>query len=276
MNSLFKCFFLCFLPLLSPATFASEDLDHDQGDHLGHGHTDALHFLHPLVTESPLPENEARLQFQFDNLAGDGGQSISLIGTVEFAPVRWFSVEASLPLTHVDPEAGSSETRVGDAGLGFKFASFAYEEQGILLSAGLELGLPTGNEERGIGSDHVVELEPWIGLGLKCEHLEWIVRIGAGFPLNQNGDREADVEIEWSTSLLFHIVEDRFAALIELDGLSIFGEAEDGFNNVSVTPGVRVFPFENPDVSLGFGIRLPLTNDRESHAQGIFTLYFHF
>lgn len=276
MNSLFKCFFLCFLPLLSPATFASEALDHDQGEHAGHGHTDALHFLHPLVTESPLPENEARLEFQFDNLAGDGGDSISLIGTVEFAPVRWFSVEASLPLTHLDPEAGSSETRLGDVGLGFKFASFAFEEQGILLSAGLELGLPTGNEERGIGNDHVVELEPWVGLGLKCERLEWIARIGAGFPLNQNGDREADVEIEWSTSLLFHIVEGRFAALIELDGLSIFGEAEDGFNNISVTPGVRVFPFENPDVSLGVGIRLPLTNDRESHVQGIFTLYFHF
>lgn len=261
----------------------AEDHEHDDHDdhehideHAGHGHTDALHFLHPLVVESPLPENEARLEFSYTNVSDGGGDEFTLTGTVEFAPVRWFSIEASAPFTHVDPDMGSSETRLGDVSVGFKFACFEFEEHGVLLAAGVELGLPTGNEERGIGNDHVLEIEPWVGFGVKRERFEWIARVGVGLPTNQNGDKEADAELEWGTSFLFHIIDGKLAALVEIDGLDIYGEEEDGYDSVSITPGVRIYPFDNPDVSLGMGVRLPVTTDRDSHAQGIFTLFFHF
>lgn len=265
----------------STVSIACADVQPEKGeahvgldDHTSHSHADVMHFLHPLMTESPLPENEVRIQLVISD--EPDADTIALIGTVEIAPVRWFSVEVTTSLIHADPEVGRSNTRVGNVGVGLKFASFAFEEQGLLLSAGLEIGLPTGNEERGIGNDHVIELEPWVGFGLKCDRLEWLTRVGVGVPLNQNGDREADVELEWSMSLLYHILEDRLAALIELDGVSIFGEAEDGFNSIAVTPGVRLFPFRNPHISLGAGVRLPLTDDRDSHVQGIFTLFLHY
>lgn len=244
--------------------------------HAHHSHADPLHFLHPLVTESPLPENEARLEFSFANLAGGEGEEFTLTTTVGIAPVRWFGIEFSAPLTHLNPDAGSSETRLGDLGVGFKFACFAFEEHGLLLSVGLELGLPTGNEERGIGNDHVLELEPWVGIGYKRDRFEWIARIGVGFPTNQNGEREADSELEWATSFLLHLIDHRLAALIEIDGLRVFGEEEDGFDSIAITPGIRFFPFDNPDIGLGIGVRLPLTNDRDSHVQMLLTLFFHF
>lgn len=257
----------------------AEEADHDHAQldpHAGHGHTDALHFLHPLVVESPLPENEARLEFTYTNLSGGEGDEFTLTGTVEFAPVRWFSVEASAPLTHLDADMSSSETRLGNASVGLKFACFEFEEHGVLLAAGVEFGLPTGNEERGIGNDHVLEVEPWVGCGYKRDRFEWIARLGVGLPTNQNGDKEADAELEWGTSFLFHIIDDKLAALIEIDGLDIYGEEEDGYDSVSITPGVRIYPFDNPDVSIGLGVRLPVTTDRDSHVQGIFTLFFHF
>ena len=244
--------------------------------HADHSHADPLHLLHPLVVESPLPENEARLEFTHASLTDGEGHESTLTGTLELAPVRWFSVELAAPFTHLDPEEGGSETRLGNISTGFKFANFAFEEYGVLLAGGLELGLPTGNEERGIGNDHVLEFEPWTGIGYKHDHHELIARVGVGIPTNQGSDPEADVEIEWGVSWLYHLIEHRLATLLEVDGTNIIGKEEDGYNSVAITPGVRIHPFDNPDVSFGAGIRLPVTDDRDSHVQGIVTLFFHF
>lgn len=275
------CFIISLAALASPVIVLGELHEGEEApalrdSHVHRSHEDVLHFLHPLVTESPLPENEARLAFTYENLVGTDGHQYTLASTLEIAPVRWFSVEFSAPFSHIDSEVGPSESRVGDLSLGLKFACFALEEQGILLASGIEFGLPTGNEERGIGNDHVLEIEPWLGFGVKCERWEWLGRFGIGIPVNQNGDREADVEIEWATSVLFHLIENRLALLIELDGLSVLGGTEDGFNNISITPGIRVFPFASTAVSVGAGVRLPLTDDRESHMQGIFSLFLHY
>lgn len=248
--------------------------DHDA--HADHSHADPLHFSHPLVTESPLPENEARLQFSFANLPGDEGDEFSLTGNVEFALLRWWSIELAVPMTHLNPDAAPTQTRLGDLSLGFKFATFAFQDQGLLLSAGIELILPTGNEERAIGSDHLLELEPWLGLGYKRDRFEFIARLALAIPTNTNGNDEPDAEIEWATSLLYHLIDDQLAALIELDGQHPFGGEEDGYSSLAITPGLRFSPFHNPDLSFGVGIRLPLTTDRDSHVQVICTVFFHF
>ena len=259
----------------SPLVAAPQEHD-DHDDHAGHSHRDPLHFAHPLVTESPLPENEARLEFSFANLTGDEGEEFSLNASFEFAPVRWLSLEVAAPLTHLNPDTAGSETRLGDISIGLKLASFAFEEQGLLLAAGFEFILPTGNEERSIGNDHILELEPWVGLGFKRDRFEFIARLAVGIPTNTNGDDEADAELEWGTSLLIHLIDHQFAALIELDGSHAFGGEEDGFCSVAITPGLRLSPFDNPDLTVGMGVRLPLTTDRDSHVQMIFTVFFHY
>lgn len=269
--------FMIISSLLAAPLLAAPQEPHDDHDaHAGHSHDDPLHFAHPLVTESPLPENEARLEFSFANLTGEDGEEFSLNASIEFAPVRWFSIELAAPVTHLNPDTAPSETRLGDISLGFKFATFAFENHGLLLSAGFEFILPTGNEERSIGNDHILELEPWLGLGFKRDRFEFIARLAVGIPTNTNGDDEADAEVEWGTSLLIHLIDDKLAALLELDGSHAFGGEEDGFNALAITPGLRLSPFENPDLTLGLGLRLPLTTDRDSHVQMIFTMFFHF
>ena len=248
----------------------------DDDPHAGHGHTKPLHLTHPLVTESPLPENEARIAFSYAALPEDEGDEFTLTASVEFAPWDWFSIEVSLPLTHLDPTGAPSQTHLGNAAIGLKFATFALEDLGLLLAAGVEVGLPTGDEERGIGNDHVIELEPWLGVGLKRGRFEWIARIGAGFPLNTNGDPEADAELHWSTSILFHVIDDTIAVLVELDGLHVFGGEEDGYDGIAVTPCVRFAPFHTPDFTFGIGVRLPVGNDRDADVQVIFTVYIHY
>jgi len=243
------------------------------GDGHAHAATSPRHFAHPLVTESPMPENEARLSFEFDRLA-DGGTGYTLEGTGEVALSRWFSIEASAPITFLDNDASSDEFGLGNTTIGVKFASFAFENSGILLAAGLEVGLPTGDDAKGIGSNDTIEFEPWVGFGYQHDDWEWIGRVGVGLPTT-SGTKEADEELEWATSLLYHFNES-VAALVELDGTRAFGGEEDGYDNVSITPGLRFYPSDDRDVSIGVGMRLPLTDDRESDVQGIVTVYFHF
>jgi hypothetical protein len=62
------------------------------------------------------------------------------------------------------PEEGSDETGLGDITLGGKALLFQSIELPALLTAGLDLGLPTASESRGLGGD--LSVTPYLAAGI--------------------------------------------------------------------------------------------------------------
>lgn len=193
----------------------------------------------------------------------------------EYAFVPWLSLEVDAPYTFLDPDEGVSTDRLDTVEVGIKYANFTFAEHGLLLGGGIEFGLPTGNEEMGIGSDHVLEIEPFVDFGYKRDRWEIVGFTSFGLPVNENDEDEADLELGWNLSVLYHL-KPQLMTLLEFDGEHVFGGEEDGVDIINVTPGVKIQPFDDSSFQVGLGVSLPLTDDKEFHAKAILALFYHF
>ena len=224
-------------------------------DHAGHAHPD-VDLTHPIVAESPLPETHVRFDYSFSQGAGERGHELAV--SAEYAFAREASVEASLPYAFVDSDDAGRANHLGDAVVAVKFATYRFAANRLLPAAGVELALPTGNEERGIGSDHVVELEPFLRLGHWAGPLEFIANVSVGLPLNRDAEEDEqgeDVVLGYNLSSLYHLTPDA-QLLLELVGDTVFGGASDA--SLSLSPGVTFQPFEDKAITIGVGASVPL------------------
>ncbi|MBI1375584.1 MAG: hypothetical protein GC159_22970 [Phycisphaera sp.] len=236
-----------------------------------------LHFSHPMFTESPSPDTKVRLDYLYQGFAHDEGQAHTLGAELEWAPARWFSVELGVPYTWLDPKEEKNTNHLDTVDLGLKFACYEFEDLGVLVGGGIEFGFPTGNDDKGIGSDHTLEVEPFIDAAYKHGDFEFVSFVSFGIPTNQNPEDgelpEADWELGWNLSAMYHVTHN-LAGLIELYGQHVFGGEEDGHNEVRIAPGVKVGLADGLDV--GVGVSLPLTTDRETDVQVLFSVFYHF
>ena len=226
----------------------------------GHQHAHpGVDLTHPIVTESPLPETHVRLDYNF----GDAGseQEHAFTAAVEYAFTPNVSVEAVLPYVVLDAADGDTVGRLADAAVAVKLASYHYIERRILPAVGVEVILPTGNEERGVGNDHVIELEPFVRIGYWAGPVEFIGSFAVGLPFNQSDaeDDEEDFALAYNVSTVYHVIDD-VQALLELHGESLFGDA-DG-TEFFVSSGVTFQPFTDKAITLGAGATIPVTEDK--------------
>ena len=246
-------------------------------EHSSHNHGSNLHFSHPLVAESPSPDTKLRFDYYFANEPGEEGETgadrhtLRLEGEYAFMPS--FSVEIDVPYTFLEPDEGQSTDRLDNIEVGLKYANFAFSEYELLLGGGIEFGLPTGNEEKNIGSDNVLEVEPFLDFGYKRDRLEIVGFTSFGFP--QNGEDEADLELGWNLSVLYQMTP-RLQVLLESDGEHVYGGEEDGVDIVNVTPGIKVQPLDDPNLQIGVGVSLPLTDEKAFHVRLILSVFYHF
>lgn len=228
--------------------------------HALHAHPGAS-IAHPIVSESPLPESHIRLDYVFAD-AGDAKEHVAA-ATVEYAFVPEFSVELSVPYVWLDPKDGDRADHFGDSEVAFKYATYRWTDQHLLPAVGLAVAVPTGDEERDIGSDHVWELEPFARVGIWHGDFEFIAGVALAIPLNRAGDEkeEDDFGVHYNLSTLYHVMPS-LQALIELHGESVWGDADDT-HALYVSPGLTAQPFEEKSITIGAGVSLPLTDDRE-------------
>ncbi len=238
---------------------------------------DELHFSHPLIAESPSPDTKVRLNYLFLDVDEGGEKSneheISFEGEYAFSPS--FSIEVGVPYAIVDPNDAASMDHLGNIDVGFKFANFAFSDHGVLLGYGIEFILPTGNEESGIGNDHLVEIEPFFNIGYKRDALEVVAFTSFGVPINQDQGEEVETEMGYNLSFLYH-VSARVSGLLEFDGGTVLSGEEDGHTVINITPGVKVKPTDNDNFELGAGVSFPLTANREFDVRAIFSAFYHF
>ena len=235
-------------------------------------HHEGLHFSHPLIAESVSPDTKIRIDYDVADLGlDDSEQTIGL--ELEYAFHRAFSIEAGIPFTRLDLGGESGTSRFGNAEVALKFANYAFEDRGVLLGYGVEFGLPTGSDDAGIGSDHIVEVEPFFNIGFKRSDWELVAFTTFGIPRNQEEGEEVETELATNLSTLYH-VNPRLQLLLEFYGTSVLSGEESGEQVWHVTPGVKFAPVRGSRLFLGVGVRVPLTDDQEFDTQALVTLFY--
>jgi len=268
-----KVLILLLVGIIAFGNSARAQHDHEHDDE-GSDHSH-LHFSHPLVAESPSPDTKVRLDHFFGDIGGDEpGSSNVLRLEAEYAFHPSFSVEVNVPYVFLSPDDGASVSRLGNTEVGLKFGNFAFAEHGVLLGYGLEVGLPTGSDGTGIGSDHILEIEPFLNVGYKRDMLEAIGFAAFGIPTNQEEGEEIETEFAYNLSVLYHLSQ-RVEAVVELDGETVLsGEEDEAIANLS--PGFKLKPLAATPLQIGFGVGFPLTTDRAFDVRTVFSLFYHF
>jgi len=118
-------------------------------------------------------------------------------------------------------------------------------------------------------------VEPFLDFGLKRGNLEVTGFLSAGIPMNENGDDEADVELGWNASLLYHL-NPQVELLLEFLGERVFGGEESGHSSVVIAPGLKLTPTRDQNLKIGVGVALPISNDKDFHALALVSVLYHF
>ncbi len=239
-------------------------------------HKDHLHFSHPLFAESPSPDTKIRTDYIFRNETGEeGAETHTARLEAEYAIHPWISIETNIPFTWRNPDDGTKASDLDTIEIGVKLAAFSLAEHGVIFGGGIEFGLPTGDSSKGIGSSHILEVEPFLDFGFKRENLEVVGFLSPTVPTNKNGEDEADVELGWNVSFLYHVTG-RVEALLEFGGERVFGGEESGLSTASIAPGIKLAPTANQNLKIGAGVSLPISDDKDFHVRTIFSVFYHF
>lgn len=244
------------------------------GEHAGA----PLHFAHPVVTESPSPDTKLRVDYRRRDADSAGGDTtfdtLRVEGEYAFSPS--LSVLAEVPYVRRDPPMGDDRFNFDSSEVAVKYANFALAERGFLLGGGFALGLPTGSDDKGIGSDQEVEIEPFANLGYKRGSWETVARLEVGVPTNQPAaEKDAvDAELGFQFSALYHLT-DRFKPLLEVDGETIVAGNDDE-TVANLSPGIKFHPTADPDLALAASAGFSLTDDEAFNKRFIFSAFFHF
>lgn len=155
------------------------------------------------------------------------------------------------PLIVLDTPTGT-ERGIGDVVIGTKFRFFGEPEADSGLSASLEVKLPTGDEERGLGSGatNVILLTRW-GWEIGRE----VVYFNLGYAWIDD-QRDERLDNTWFYSGVWdHPVGQKLRLLTEVYGVT--AQDPDGPNRLAGTIGVKwkVFPRQQFHFSVGRSLR---------------------
>ena len=244
--------------------------DHDED----HDH-DHLHFSHPLVTESPSPDTKLRLDYIYTLTRGTAGvreEAIRVEG--EYAFTHSVSLSIVTPFISRTAPATVRTSGLGNIELSLKAASVAFGESGLLLGGGLSAALPTGSDAKGIGSGHIVELEPFLDAGYKRSVFELVGSVILSSTFHRQAGEEAERRLTFNFSTLYHI-QPRLEGMIEvLTARALVGPAS-GTPQTFIAPGLKVYPFIKRSLMFGASVELGTGVVRDTRAM-LLSAFYHF
>ncbi|MEO9146183.1 MAG: hypothetical protein ABI237_11570 [Ginsengibacter sp.] len=235
---------------------------------------DQLEFSHPLITESISPDTKIRFTY-LNTKIQSGITSQSYILELEYAPVPAFSLHLDVPYGTLQSHGASSFSNLDNIELTLKFANFAFANRNVLLGYGIGFGLPTGSDSKGIGSNHIIEVEPFLNGGYMWRKWEWTTYFTFSVPTNQNKGENMQTSLESRITALYHL-NNYWQPLVE------FGNERDisspsGWNkNYDLLEGVKYLPFGHKPWILGTAVREGLGKNTDVHFQWLLTLFYHF
>jgi len=263
MKTRFCCCLVLSMTMLCLPARAHEGQPHQPfGSEDGHVHSHPeIDVSHPIVTESAVPETHFVLRPYFAD-GGGGSTEYGITGALEYAFVPTFSLELSLPYVVQDPDDAGPFGRIGSVELAAKFATYAFADHGFIPAFGLSVTAPTGRDEQGVGSDHIIGLEPFLRAGVVRGPFHFAAEVSLGFSLNQTAQErdQQDFSLGYNLAVIYHALPN-VQPLVEFHGGSSFGD--DDSYAFYISPGVTFQPFADESINLGIGVSLPVTSNRD-------------
>jgi hypothetical protein len=242
------------------------DEDHDHGD---------LDFSHPLVTESPTPDTKIRFDFAGSRTAGPANVHENVFRLEgEYAFNHAVSIAIVTPFVSRTAPTSDRASNVGNVEISLKGASLVLGEHGVLIGGGMSAELPTGNEAKGIGSSHILELEPFVDIAYKQRALELVGFTTLSSAFRRREGEEAERNLAVDLSALYHI-HPRLETLIELTNERALVGAESGAQQTFVAPGVKVYPFTNRHIMFGASLEVGLGMANDTRTL-LLSAFYHF
>ena len=228
---------------------------------------------HPLIAESPTPDTELRFEYIVINTATADEIEVNPEG--ELALMPGVSIEVDVPYKFRDPsDGGSSKSNLDVTEIALKLAK-GFDSRS-LIGGGLELGLPTGDDGKNIGSNNELVVKPFLDVGMISGLFEFIGFLGFEFPFNEDVSKrsEKDLGLEYNMALTYWFV-DRVRGVFELDGeLVAVGDDNEAILNASW--GFIGSPIQGVPLEVGVGLSIPVTRDRDFDQRGVISFLYQF
>jgi hypothetical protein len=255
--------------LLTPIASIQAQEHEDDHDH------DHFHFSHPLVTESPSPDTKVRIDYLGVRTSGSTGVHENVFRLEgEYAFNHAISLAIVTPFISITEPAAERASGLGNIEVSLKAASLAFGERGFLLGGGLSVALPTGSDVKGIGSAHIVELEPFLDAGYKRDALELVGFAILSSTFRRRAGDQAERNLNFDFSTLYQI-QSRLEGLIEVTTTRALIGAESGSQQTFIAPGFKVYPFTNRQLMFGASVEIGTGVTHETHAL-LVSGFYHF
>jgi mono/diheme cytochrome c family protein len=233
-----------------------------------------LNLPRALFTEKAFPENEALLTSTI-GLRGPGRVINELIYEKRIGARSM--IEVAVPfgvLNLADTSGGTSgmapvgwTAGIGDLGAAFKHAAVHSARTGTILSFGLDVSVPTGRADRGLGAG-VTVVGPFVACGQLLPAGGFVqAHAGADVPVDFD---TANAELFWRALLGWSLVPRRFGRMYS-PMLEVLGARELGPGDAvviwDVAPQMQVTLNRRKHLRLNVGARVPVNQTEGRYAQ---------
>lgn len=210
-----------------------------------------MNFPRPIFTEKAFPENEFLLLPVVSHRRDEetAQNDVELVALYERRVGKRGMWEAALPMARA---SGRGNGGIGDIELAYKHVLGADVARTRILSAGVEVALPTGSESRGLGNGTTV-FEPYLAAGT----------IARDFYLQAQAKVELPADrAKASRAFVYRFYAGRdTSASPDTWTLGVEFEGED--SELALTPQVRKGLTRTGALGAALGVRVPLNERRE-------------
>ncbi len=227
-----------------------------------------LNFPRPVFTGKAFPEDELVLNYNFEQ----SRRSCSLVNewTLEKRVGARGMVETTVPFVYNDPHGSATTGGVGDFTLAYKHLLLANLQYGAVAAFSLDLVLPTGDRDRGLG-DGTAGLGPSLRAGKTVGPFVLQSEIKAVLPVDVN---RAPRRLLYRAALQFPLSPLKRAWVPGLEfeaDTKVEGQARDGYY---LAPTLFKGLTRRGHVSMAIGAKIPLAGHRAFDYQiGAFLLW---
>jgi hypothetical protein len=213
-----------------------------------------LNLPRALVTEKAYPEDEAVLTVA----VGEGRVTNTFVYERRIGPRNQW--EIVVPLAFAERAPGDWTGGIGDVAFAFKRALLHSVRRGSILSGAMEIAVPTGSTERGLGGEATV-LEPFAAFGQILPADAFVqVQAGGEFPLGRDKANEAFWRAVVGRTFSQGEFGRAWSPMVEILGVREL--ASGATPQWDVVPQMQVTLSARQHIMLNGGVRVPV-NERQ-------------